>query len=209
MKTAIITIAVIALIGVGYLLALQFQPTPNNSALIAQHNAERQEYKSNALGMVNEIIRLGIILDSLKDIEPEIERQIVYLQADIDSAIAIDSSNAVQEYRKGLLKLSIQPESTFTLTFREIGYGGLLFAELYGMRLKVGNLHEILSEQDGLIGKQEKLLEVKDNIAVLDSLTIYGLEQTIEIVKPKWYQSPIAIVIWALVAFGLGLAVAL
>ena len=209
MKTTIVITAIIALIGVGYLLALQFQPAPDNSAQIAEWKAEKQEYREVEQRLCSEIIRQKVINDSLKAIPPQIDKQIIYLQAEVDSSIAEDSLNAISEYRAGLNLLDIRTESTPELTLRELGIGAHVFRETYGLHLKIPYLYEVISGQDSLIGKQVMLIEIKDNVAILDSLTIHGLEQTIKDVKPRWWQSPLAIVIWTLIAFGLGLGLAL
>ena len=194
---------------VGILIYIQFQPVPDNSSLIAQHKAEKREYQSNAQRMTFEILRQKDVIDSLEIFTERIDTQIVDLQAGVDSSIAKDSSNAIKEYRAGLTLLDINPELTPILSLREIGHGALIFRETYGLRLKVNSCLNMISEQDNLIGKQDKLINTKDNIAVLDSLTIYGLEQTIKDVKPRWYQQPMFIASYIILSFVLGLMVAL
>jgi hypothetical protein len=55
---------------------------------------------------------LFAVVDSLRNIPPEIDKQIIYLQAEVDSSIAQDSLNAISEYRAGLRLLTIRTETT-------------------------------------------------------------------------------------------------
>ncbi len=136
---------------------------------MAEKEAIAKEY-------LTEIIDLQAEIDSLLAIPPTILTQVIYKQAEIDSALAKDSSNATQEYRKGLLKLQIRTDGTKFLSLREIGYGGLLFAELHGMRLAVPILNGTIIKQDRLIDRQGKLIKIKGNQIKIDSLFIAAQE---------------------------------
>ena len=154
-------------------------------------------------------IVLAEIIDSLKKLPPQIDTKIVYLQAGVDSAIASDSLNAIVEYRKGLELLEIRTETTPKLTLREVGWGGLLFRELWGMRLKIPNLNETILIQGQLIAKQDTIISIKDDIIGFNSLTIASLELLVKEVEPSWLQSPTMILIYIALAFAGGLAVVL
>ncbi len=111
-------------------------------------------------------------LDSLENIPREIEKQVIYLQAGVDSIIAKDSLNSIKEDRSGLKLLDIRPESTPRLTLREVAHGSLIFRETYGLRLRIIASNEIISNQDILIGKQENLIDIKNNVIKTDSSII-------------------------------------
>ncbi len=148
-------------------------------------------------------------IDSLMQVPAKIEKQVIYLQAEVDSIIAKDSLNSIKEYRSGLKLLGIRPEIAPTLTLREIGLGALTFRETYGLRLRIIASNEIISNQDILIGKQENLIDIKDNVIKTDSSIILSLELLVEEVKPTWLQSRTMILIYIILAFAGGLAVAL
>ena len=190
MKTTTIVIIIFLIIifsGVaGFFIAKQFQPEPDNNTIIAQHKAEKREYVENAQRMSLEILRLEDKIDSLEMIPREIEKQIVYLQAGVDSVIASDSSKVVSEYRKGLVLLQIRPDVSLDLSTREKGLGALIFRETYGLRLKVINLNETNAELHNLAQKQERLLEIKDNIIEIDSLIFEAQELLIDELDSFW-----------------------
>jgi len=176
----------IALLVIAFLLFKDCNDPQVTSAEIDKLKAENKEYVIEGKRHVDEIIRLQSIIDSLEAIPPEIEKEIVYLQAGVDSSIAKDSSNAIAEYRKGLNLLEIRTESTPTLTLREIGIGALTFRETYGFRLKIPVLQETIFELKNLDTSNTKLLQIKDNIIRVDSLLAAGQDLIIDELDSFW-----------------------
>jgi len=176
----------IALLVIAFLLFKDCNDPQVTSAEIDKLKAENKEYVIEGKRHVDEIIRLQSIIDSLEAIPPEIEKEIVYLQAGVDSSISKDSSNATAEYRKGLRLLSVRTESTPTLTLREIGIGALTFRETYGLRLKIPVLQETIFELKNLDASNTKLLAIKDNIIRVDSLLAAGQDLIIDELDSFW-----------------------
>ncbi len=164
-----------------------FQESPSvKQAEIDKLKEQKEDYIKEAQEFNLERFYLVQTIDSLMQIPPEIEKQVIYLQEGVDSIIAKDSLNSIKEYRSGLKLLDIRPEIAPTLTLREIGLGALTFRETYGLRLKVTSLHDIIGTQDDLIGKQEGLIEINDNIISTDSLIIEAQDLRIDDLGSWW-----------------------
>ena len=172
MKNIIAVAVILGAIALAFFLGRGCSTDDITDTVIKELKARVVVEKAKAQSLNRDIFFLVQKIDSLMELPPEIEKQIVYLQAEVDSAIAQDSLNAIPEYRKGLNLLDIRTESTPKLTLYEIGSGARVFRETYGLRLKVNSYLNIIDSQDALIGKQENLLEIKDNVLMLDSLTI-------------------------------------
>jgi len=181
----LIIVAITALVTI--LIYSKFQPSPTiTQADIDVLKAQIPPLEAQAERLEQDKLILVEIIDSLKKIEPTILTQIIYEKAEIDSIIGKDSTRAVSIYRKQLSLLQTKPDSTNTLTLREIAFGGIYMAELRGMRLNVVNLHNIVGEQDNLIGKQESIIEIKDSTLQIQRLTIEGRDLLIDELDSFW-----------------------
>jgi len=167
MKDILMTIGVIALIILAFFIGKKCSDTTAKTtvdkwkAKVTVEEAKIKRYQKD-------VAILFSVIDSLESIE--LDERIVYLQ--VDSAIAADSTNAIREYRKGLQVLCYIPDETPTLTLREVGLGALNFQSLIGLKLALPVLYDKIHIRDTLISKQSTMLEIKDNIISLDSLTI-------------------------------------
>ena len=101
--------------------------------------------------LVSQIVILQREKDSLLTIPPEIDRQIVYRDREIDSNIAKDSSNALVEFRKSLQDNDIIPDGTETPTNRELGWSAKIMSAKPLLELKVKTYEEILFKDDIII----------------------------------------------------------
>ena len=70
----------------------------------------------------------------------DMERTIEVKQVELDSLIAMDSTQVVKLYRIALENLGIIPNMGERLTFREIGYGAKFLTKIPQLELKI-NLH--------------------------------------------------------------------
>jgi len=186
MKDILMATGVIALVISAFFLGKSCSVESVSEGYVDSLKATIVVEKAKAKELKKDIFILFEVIDSLRSIPPEIEKEIIYLQAQVDSSIAQDSSNAVVEYRKGLSLLSIRTESSLTLSLREIGLGGLVFRETYGLRLNVVNLNETIYQQDNLIEKQDSLIGLQTNIISLDSLAIEKQDFRIKELDSFW-----------------------
>ena len=186
MKNIIAVAVILGAIALAFFLGRGCSTDDITDTVIKELKARVVVEKAKAQKLNKDIFFLVQKIDSLMELPPEIEKQIVYLQAEVDSSIAQDSLNAIPEYRKGLNLLDIRTESVTSLTLREIGSGARVFRETYGLRLKTNSYLNIIDSQDALIGKQENLLEIKDNVLMLDSLTIEAQDLLIKEKSSFW-----------------------
>jgi len=89
--------------------------------------------------------------DSLKQIPPLIDIQIVEREREINESIAKDSSNSLVEYRRSLQDNNYLPDGTLYLTYREVGLGAILMAKVPKLKLKVTAYEEIVFKDDIII----------------------------------------------------------
>ena len=101
--------------------------------------------------LVSQIVILQREKDSLLTIPPEIDRQIVYRDREIDESIAKDSSNALVEFRKSLQDNDILPDGTETPTNRELGWSAKIMSAKPKLELKVTAYEEVLFKDEIII----------------------------------------------------------
>ncbi len=184
MKTAVVFIIILVLI-VGGLI--YFWPKEGiKQSVVDILKAEKRELAIDKIDQTKKIVYLEHKIDSLESIPDKIKERVVYLQSEVDSAIAIDSSNSIQEYRKGLVLLDIRPDLTLRPTYREIGLGALIFRETYGLRLNVVNLNETNIELHNSIKQHKVVIILGDSIQVIDSLTIIAQDLIIKQLDSWW-----------------------
>ncbi len=151
-----------------------------------QLKRQKENYIRGAQKLNLERFYLYQKLDSLENIPREIEKQVIYLQAGVDSIIAKDSLNSIREYRSGLKLLGIRPESTPTPTLREIGLGAHIFRETWGFRLNVPVLKETIFELKNLDIKNNEIIATKDSVISTDNQIIEAQDLRIDELDSFW-----------------------
>lgn len=92
-------------------------------------------------------------LDSLKNIPAKIIVEYKERQAEIDSTLASDSTQAIPLYRNGLSELDVIPDETPILTNREVGLGAGFFLELKTKRELLFSSYDLQLKQEDIIDK--------------------------------------------------------
>ena len=112
----------------------------------------RESELSSKIGQLEaNVVTLERERDSLKQIPPKIDIQIVERERQIDENIAKDSTKAIVEYRRALQDNDEIPEGTKVLTYREIGIGSKLISRVPRLELKVKTYEEIVFKDDIII----------------------------------------------------------
>jgi hypothetical protein len=100
-------------------------------------------YSGQITELEKDTLRLGTIrdslthhLDSLETIPPKIDRQIIFREREIDENIASGISTPIGEYRRSLQDNNWLPDSTESLSLREITLGAKGLAKLPKIELK-------------------------------------------------------------------------
>lgn len=187
MKTIPIIIIVILTAFASIFVYSLFQSDPSiRQSEIDRLKEDKKALEEDGQRHLTEILRLDAKVDSLESIPPEIEKEIIYLQAEVDSVILSDSSKVVAEYRKGLVLLQIRPDVSLDLSTRERGLGALIFRETYGLRLTVPILHETIGTLKQSITKRDSLIASKQNIIRIDSLLAIGQDLLIDELDSFW-----------------------
>ena len=187
MKAIPILIIVALTAFVAIVIYSQFQPEAKTD--LSAINALKNQNKTLAIEKViqkEKIVALEERIDSLENVPEQIEKEIIYLTAKVDSVIADDSSKVVSEYRKGLALLQIRPDISLDLSTREKGLGALIFRETYGFRLKTPVLEEANLELHKSIGQHKRVIAIGDSIQTVDSLTIAGFDLIIKELDNWW-----------------------
>lgn len=83
------------------------------------------------------IFKSADTIDSLESVIASVRMQSGKKAEAIDSIIAVDSANAVEQYRVMLMNLGIVPDFTAHLTFREIGHGAIFLSNYQGLQLEL------------------------------------------------------------------------
>ena len=142
--------------------------------------------------------------DSLKQIPPLIDIQIVERERQIDENIAKDSSRAIVEYRKALQDNGDLPESGEYLSFREIGLGAKNMARLPSLRLKIKTYEEIVFKDDIIISDLKYQIGGYQELNEMQKESTRYYQELYED-ESAWYNSKI---LWlGIGAVGAGLAV--
>ena len=141
-----ILIAVILLLGVLLIMSkCDKDPEPvGNSEQLEQLTAERE-------GFLNHIGELNKMVDSLINLKSQIVTSIVYREREIDENIAKDSANSIVEYRRSLQDNQELPDGTEILTYREIGIGSKLMAQVPKLKLQLDLSQDIINLKDETI----------------------------------------------------------
>jgi len=154
--------------------------------------------------LVSQIVILQREKDSLLTIPPEIDRQIVYRDREIDESIAKDSANALVEFRKSLQDNDIIPDGTETPTYRELGWSAKIMSAKPLLELKVKTYEEILFKDDIIISDLKYQIGGYQELNEMQKESTKYYKQLYED-ESAWYNSNY---IWlGLGAVGAGLAV--
>lgn len=135
--------------------------------------------------------------DSLLKIPQKIKTQIIYREAQIDSAIAKDSTNALVQYRQALTENGDLPESGEYLSFREIGLGAKNMARLPHLRLTIKTYEEIVKKDNEIISNLNFQIEANEDLREMQRLAIINCENKLDKANSFWNSNEL----W----FGLGI----
>lgn len=135
--------------------------------------------------------------DSLLKIPQKIKTQIVYKEAQIDSAIAKDSTNALVQYRQALTENNYLPDGTNNLTFREIGIGSKLISKVPKLELQIKGYDEIILKDNEIISNLNFQIEANEDLREIQRLAIINCENKLDKANSFWNSKEL----W----FGLGI----
>ncbi len=155
----------------------------------------RLERDTTKAGLTRDSLRL--VIDSLETIPPEIRKQIIYREREINESIAKDSSNSLVEYRRSLVDNDYLPDGTLYLSYREIGLGAILMAKVPKLELTIKLYEtETIPTLKASVKNYQVLYQSSQELNEIKDLTIN--EQALKIKKGEaWYNSKI---LW----FGVG-----
>ena len=171
---------------------------------IAPDNTRELELSSKIEQLEINVAKLESENDSLKKIPPKIDRQIVYRDAQIDSSIAKDSSNALVEFRKSLQDNDIIPDGTETPTNRELGWSAKIMSAKPKLELKVTAYEEILFKDEVIISDLKYQIGGWEELNEIQKGSIKYYKQLYED-EASWFNSNY---LWlGIGAIGAGLAV--
>lgn len=124
--------------------------------------------------------------DSLLKIPQKIKTQIVYKEAQIDSAIAKDSTNALVQYRQALTENNYLPDGTNNLTFREIGIGSKLISKVPKLELQIKGYDEIILKDNEIISNLNFQIGANEDLREMQRLAILNCEKQLEDKNSFW-----------------------
>lgn len=187
-----------ALIAVGILLVIGFfigKSCSKEEVTIdhARENELLQEVKQ--LKVDNQTLTAE--RDSLLKIPTKIKTQIVYRDAQIDSAIAKDSTNALVQYRQALTENGWTAEGTTSLTYREIGIGARLMAKVPKLELQIKGYDEIILKDNEIISNLNFQIDANEDLREIQRLAIINCENKLDKANSFWNSKEL----W----FGLGI----
>lgn len=189
-------IYIVIILILSFLLILKTCEEPEvvfDDTVIKEYEAEREAH-------LDSIVVLNEVIDSLLHIPPEIQRIVEYRQADIDSVISVDSSQALVVFRDYLDSLGTKPDSG-EVTNRELGHSAKYFAELQGRRAEIPILNEIINNQDEVIIGLYEVIEL-DSLILRETKANY--EKIIEDVTPSFFEKvPVVATITAIIVTGI------
>ena len=170
-----------ALIAVGILLVIGFfiGKSCSKEEVTIDHARENELLgKIKDLATVNK--SLTVQRDSLLKIPQKIKTQIIYRDAQIDSAIAKDSTNALVQYRQALTENGWTAEGTTSLTYREIGIGARLMAKVPKLELQIKGYDEIILKDNEIISNLNFQIDANEDLREIQRLAIINCERQLE-----------------------------
>jgi hypothetical protein len=183
MKTSYLIIAIIVgvILGILFMRSCQKPPDiPDNSERITEltRNIRELELKNTALTAER---------DSLLQIPPKIDKQIIYRDREIDENIASGASTPIGEYRRSLQDNNDLPDSTEELSPREITLGAKYIARVPKLELKAKGYEGIVLKDNEIISNLKFQIKGHKDLRKLDSLTIAHKDQQLARINSFWY----------------------
>lgn len=129
---------------------------------------------------------LTVQRDSLLRIPQKIKTQIVYREAQIDSAIAKDSTNALVQYRQALTENGWTAGGTTSLTYREIGIGAKLMAKVPKLELQIKGCDEIILKDNEIISNLNFQIKANEDLREMQRLAIMNCEKQLDKANSFW-----------------------
>src|SRR5574343_73629 len=170
-----------ALIAVGILLVIGFfiGKSCSKEEVTIDHARENE-----LLGKIKDLATVNKSLtaqrDSLLRIPQKIKTQIVYRDAQIDSAIAKDSTNALVQYRQALTENQITADGTETPTNRELGWSAKLMAKVPKLELQIKGYDEIILKDNEIISNLNFQIKANEDLREIQRLAIISCERRLE-----------------------------
>lgn len=181
-------------IAVGILLVIGFfiGKSCSKEEVTIDHARENELLgKIKDLATVNK--SLTVQRDSLLRIPQKIKTQIVYKEAQIDSAIAKDSTNALVQYRQALTENGWTAEGTTSLTYREIGIGSKLMAKVPKLELQIKGYDEIILKDNEIISNLNFQIDANEDLREIQRLAIINCENKLDKANSFWRSPPFLI----------------
>src|SRR5574343_1998469 len=131
--------------------------------------------------------------DSLLKIPQKIKTQIVYREAQIDSAIANDSTNALVQYRQALTENGWTAEGTTSLTYKEIGIGAKLMAKVPNLELQIRGYEEVILKDNEIISNLNFQIDANEDLREMQRVAIINCENKLDKANSFWRSPPFLI----------------